>query len=186
MEPYLILPIGALIASVFASVFLDVSETFKIRNEVILDVVGFFGEIDHQFQDFHVYRSTEIADRLLDISDEDCRSLGSALSVLLSSTSIHKKMAIGFRKKEELGLFLELNNQLRKVASILSGATQSAGTKEGQQVKQLFKDKIDPLRHNLMIGLMAGAKFNGILFDTYKVRMPTFYKIATIFKKPKN
>ena len=94
-------------------------------------------------------------------------------------------MAITFGEKEQLGLFLELSNQLHQVAGILRRATPSAEIKEGQEVKQLFKDKIDPLRDKLMRDLIKGAKIAASLLDTYKHQMPTLYKVTYIFIKPK-
>ena len=185
MEQIFSVLIGALIASILAVVFLHVSEKLKIRNEALLEVVGFCDEIYHHLQNLHVDKNTEHTDRDLDLTIEDHQYLSRELTVLLTSTKVHEKMAIAFGEKEELGLFLELSNQLSQVASILRKATRSAGTNERQQVKQLFKDKIDPLRHKLMRGLIKGAKFTGVLLDTYKDQMPAFYKITSIFIKPK-
>ena len=185
MEQLFSVLIGALIASILAVVFLHVSETFKIRNEVLLDVTGFCDEIYHIFKNLHVYKNTGCTDRDLDLTIEDCRHLSRELTGLLTSAKIHKKMAITFGEKEQLGLFLELSNQLHQVAGILRRATPSAEIKEGQQVKQLFKDKIDPLRDKLMRDLIKGAKIAASLLDTYKHQMPTFYKVTYIFIKPK-
>ena len=183
MEQIFSVLIGALIASILAVVFLHVSEKFKIRNEALLEVVGFCDEIYHHL---HVYQNAEYTDRDLDLTIEDYQSLSRELTVLLTSTKVHEKMAIAFGEKEELGLFLELSNQLRQVASILRRATRSAGINAGQQVNQLFKDKIDPLRHKLIRDLLKGAKVTGILLDVYKGQMPTFYKITPNFIKPKS
>jgi hypothetical protein len=60
-----------------------------------------------------------------------------------------------------------------------------SGINEGQQVNQLFKDKIDPLRHKLIRDLIKRVKVTGILLDIYKCQMPTFYKITSNFIKPK-
>jgi len=185
MEQFFSVLIGALIASMLAVAFLHVSEKFKIRNEVFLEVFGFCNAIYHHLHNFHVYKNAEYTDRDLDLTIEDYRYLSRELSVLLTPTKVHDKIATAFGEKEELGLFLELSNQLHQVASILRRATRSAGIDEGQQVKQLFKDKIDPLRHKLIRDLIKRAKVTGILFDIYKCRMPTFYKITSIFIKPK-
>jgi hypothetical protein len=185
MEQLFSVLIGALIASILAVLFLHVSEKLKIRSEVLLEVVGFCDKTYHHFQNLHVYKNTEDTNRDLDLTIEDYRYLSRELTVLLTSTKVHEKMAIAFGEKEELGLFLELSNQLRQVASILRSATLSAGLNEGQQVKQFFKDKIDPLRHKLVRDLIKGAKVTGILLDTYKCQMPTFYKVTSIFIKPK-
>ena len=185
MEQIFSVLIGALIASMLAVVFLHVSEKFKIRSEVLLEVVGFCDEIYHHLRNLHVYKNAEYTDRDLDLTIEDCRHLSKELTVLLTSTKVHEKMAIAFGEKEELVLFLELSNQLRQVASILRKATLSSGINEGQQVNQLFKDKIDPLRHKLIRDLIKGAKITGILPDIYKCQMPTFYKITSYFIKPK-
>lgn len=185
MEQFFLVLIGALIATIFAIVFLDVSEKLNNRSKVLFDVVGFCDETYHHFRDLHVYKNEESTDRDLDLTVEDCRYLSRELHVLLTSTKVHEKMAIAFGEKEELGLFLALSNQLRQVEIILRRATQNTGINEGQQIKQLFKDKIDPLRHKLMRELIKRAKFAGILFDIYKFRMPTFYKITSVFIKPK-
>ncbi|MBC8434515.1 MAG: hypothetical protein H8D96_21610 [Desulfobacterales bacterium] len=185
MEQLFSVLIGALIASILAVVFLHVSEKFKIRSEVLLEVVGFGDEICHHLQNLHVYKNAEHTDRDLDLTIEDYRYLSRELTVLLTSTKVHEKMAIAFGEKEELGLFLELGTQVREVASILRRTTRSAGINEGQQVNQLFKDKIDPLRHKLIRHLMKGATVTGILLDVYKCQMPTFYKITSNFIKPK-
>ena len=185
MEQFFSVLIGALIASIIAVIFLQASEKFKIRSEVLLDVVGFCDEIYHHFQNIHVYKNVTCTGRDLDFTIEDCQYLSRDLSLILTSTKVHKKMAIAFGEKEELGLFLELCNQLRKVESIFRKAMGISGINEGQQVKQLFKDKIDPLRHKLMRDLINGAKFTGILLDIYKCQMPTFYKITSIFIKQK-
>ncbi len=182
MEQLLSVLIGVLIASILSIVYLHVSEKLKIRSEVLLEVVGFCDETYHHL---HVYKNAEYTDRDLDLTIEDYRYVSRELTVLLTSTKIHEKMAIAFGEKEELGLFLELSNQLRQVASILLRATRSSGINEGQQVNQLFKDKIDPLRHKLIRDLIKRVKVTGILLDIYKCQMPTFYKITSNFIKPK-
>lgn len=185
MEQSFSVLIGALIASILAIVFLHVSEKFKIRNEVLLDVVGFCENIYHQFQNIHVYKKTVDTDRGLDLTIEDCRYLSRELTVILTSTKVHEKIARAFGEKEEYGLFLEFINQLRQVDSILCGATGGAGINNGLHVKKLFKDKIDLLRHKLMTDLIKGARVTGVLSDIYKCQMPTFYKISSIFIKSK-
>ena len=185
MEQLFSVLIGALIASILAIVYLHVSEKFKIRSEVLLEVVGFCDEIYHHLQNLHVYKNAEYTDRGLDLTIEDYRYLSRKLTVLLTSTKVHAKMALAFGEKEELGLFLELSNQLRQVASILRRATRSGWIKENPQVHELFRDKIDPLRHKLMRDLIKGAKASGILLDLYKCQMPTFYKITSKVSKPK-
>lgn len=185
MEQFFLVLVGALIASIIAVVFLHASEKFKIRSEVLLDVVGFCDEIYHHFQNIHVYKNVTSTGRDLDLTIEDCQCLNRGLSLILTSTKVHKKMAVAFGEKEELGIFLELCNQLRQVASVLRKDTGNARINEGQQVKQIFKDKIDPLRHKLMQDLINGAKYTGILPDIYKYQMPTFYKATSIFIKPR-
>ena len=184
MEQFSVL-IGALIAIILSVGYLHVSEKAKIRSEVLLDVVGFWDEIYHHLQNLHVYKNAVYTDRDIDLTIEDYRFLSKELTVLLTSAKVHEKMAIAFGEKEELGLFLELRNQLRQVASILRRAAQSAGINEGQQVNQLFIDKIDPLRHKLIRDLIKRATVTGILLDIYKCQMPTFYKITSNFIKPK-
>jgi hypothetical protein len=185
MEQFFLVLISAHIASILAIVFLHVSEKFKIRNEVLLDVVGFCEKTYQQLQNIHVYKNVVNTDRGLDLTSEDYRYLSRELTVILTSAIVHEKMAIAFGEKEEYGLFLEFSNQLRQVASILCRATESSGSNNGLQVKKLFKDKIDPLRHKLMIDLIKGAKVTEVLSDIYKCQMPTFYKITAIFIKPK-
>jgi hypothetical protein len=185
MEQLFSVLIGALIASILSVGYLHVSEKLKIRSEVLLEVVGFCDEIYHHLQNLHVYKNAEYTVRDLDLTIKDYRYLSRGLTVILTSTKVHEKMAIAFGEKEELGLFLELSNQLRQVASILLRATRSAEVNEGQQVNQLFKDKIDPLRHKLIRDLIKGAKVAAILPDIYKCQMPTFYKITSNFIKPK-
>jgi len=185
MEQLISVIIGVLIASILSMGYMHISENLKIRSEVLLEVVGFCDEIYHHLQNFHVYKNAGYTDRDLDLTIEDYRCLSRELTVVLTSTKVYKKMALAFGEKEELGLFLELSNQLRQVASILHRAMPSAGINEGQQVNQLFKDKIDPLRHKLIRDLIKGAKITGILPDIYKCQMPTFYKITSYFIKPK-
>jgi hypothetical protein len=185
MEQLFSILIGALIASILSVVYLHVSEKLKIRSEVLLEVVAFCDEIYHHLQNLHVHKNAKYIDRDLDLTIEDYRYLSKGLTVILTSTKVHEKMAIAFGEKEELGLFLELSNQLRQVASILCKATRSVEINEGQQVNQLFKDKIDPLRHKLIQDLIKGAKITAILPDIYKCQMPTFYKITSNFIKPK-
>ncbi len=185
MEQLFSVLIGALIASILSIVYLHVSEKFKIRSEVLLEVVGFCDAIYHHLRNLHVYKNAKYTDRDLDLTIEDYRYLSKGLTVLLTSTKVHEKMAIAFGEKEELGLFLELSKQLHQVASILRKATRSDGINEGQQVNQLFKDKIDPLRQKLIRDLIKRAKVTGILPDIYKCQMPTFYKITSNFIKPK-
>ncbi|MBU0986216.1 MAG: hypothetical protein KKH68_03090 [Proteobacteria bacterium] len=185
MEQLLSVLIGALIASILSAGYLQVSEKSKIRNEAFLEVVCFCDEIYHHLQNLHVYKNAACTDRDLGLIIEDYQHVSRELTVLLTSAKVHEKMALAFKEKEELGLFLELSNQLRQVASILRSATQSAGINEGQQVNQLLKDKIDPLRHKLIRGLIKEAKITGILLDIYKFQMPTFYKITSNFIKPK-
>jgi len=150
MEQLLSVLIGVLIASILSVVYLHVSEKLKIRSEVLLEVVGFYDEIYHHLQKLHSFKNSEYTDRDLDLTIEDYQCLSRELTVLLTSTKVHEKMAIAFGEKEELGLFLELSNQLHQVASILHRATPNAGINEGYQVNQLFKEKIDPLRHKLI------------------------------------
>ena len=185
MEQLISVIIGVLIASILSVGYLHISENLKIRSEVLLEVVGFCDEIYHHLQNFHSFRNSEYTDRDLDLTIEDYQCLSRELTVLLTSTKVYKKMAIAFGEKEELGLFLELSNQLHQVASILHRATPNAGINEGYQVNQLFKEKIDPLRHKLIRDLMKRAKVTGILPDIYKCQMPTFYKITSYFIKPK-
>ncbi len=184
MEQFSVL-IGALIAIILSVGYLHVSEKIKIRSEVLLEVVGFWDKIYHHLQNLHVDNNAVGTKKDPDLTIEDYRYLSRELTVLLTSTKIHEKMAIAFGEEEELGLFLELSSQLHQVANILRKATQSAGIKEGQQVCQLFKDKIDPLRHKLIRDLINGATITGILLDIYKCQMPTFHKIASNFIKPK-
>ena len=185
MEQLISVIIGVLIASILSVGYLHISENLKIRSEVLLEVVGFCDEIYHHLQNFHSFKNSEYTDRDLDLTIEDYQCLSRELTVLLTSTKVHKKMAIAFGEKEELGLFLELSNQLHQVASILRKAAPNNGINEGQQINQLFKDKIDPLRHKLIRALIKGAKVTGILPDIYKCQMPTFYKITSNFIKPK-
>lgn len=185
MEQLFSVLIGALVASILSVGYLHVSEKLKMRSEVLLEVVGFCDEIYHHLQNFHVYKNAEYTDRNLDLTIEDYRSLSRELTVLLTSTKVNEKIVAAFGEKEELGLFLELSNQLRQVARILHRATRNAGINEGQQVNQLFKDKIDPLRHKLIRDLIKEAKVTGILPDIYKCQMPAFYKITSYFIKPK-
>ena len=185
MEQLFSVLIGTLIASILAVFFLQVSEKFKNRNEVLLGVVGFCNQIYHHLQNFHVYKNAGCTDRDLDLTIEDYRCVSRELTEILTSAKVHEKIAMAFGEKEELGLFLELSNQLRQVASILHTATPSAGIKEKQHVNRLFEDKIDPLRHKLTQGLIKGAKVAGTLLATCKCEMPTFYKITSVFIKPK-
>jgi len=185
MEQLFSVLIGTLVASILSVGYLHVSEKLKMRSEVLLEVVGFCDEIYHHLQNFHVYKNAEYTDRDHDLAIEDYRSLSRELTVLLTSTKVNEKMVTAFGEKEELGLFLELSNQLRQLARILHRATRNAGINTGQQVNQLFKDKIDPLRHKLLQNLIKGAKVTGILPDVYKYQMPTFYKITSYFIKPK-
>lgn len=183
MEQLLSVLIGVLIASILSVVYLRFSEKLKIRSEVLLEVIGFCDKIYQHLQNFHVYKNAEHTDRDLDLTIEDYRCLSRELTVLLTATKVHEKMAIAFGEKEELGLFLELSNQLHQVASILRKAAPNNGINEGQQINQLFKDKIDPLRHKLIRDLIKGTKVTGILPDIYKCQMPTFYKITSYFMR---
>jgi hypothetical protein len=185
MEQFFSVLIGVLIASILSILYLRVSEKLKIRSEVLLEVVGFCDEIYHHLQNFHVYKNAEDTAGKLDLTIEDYRRLSRELTVLLTSTKVHEKMTIAFGEKQELGLLLELSNRLHHVASLLQTATQSHGINRAKQVNQLFKDKIDPLRHKLIRDLLKGAKVTGILSDIYKCQMPTFYKITAYFIKPK-
>ena len=88
-------------------------------------------------------------------------------------------------KKRNLVFSLSYATNCAKLRVYCAKPRETAGINEGQQVKQIFKDKIDPLRHKLMQDLINGAKFTGILPDIYKYQMPTFYKATSIFIKPK-
>ena len=178
--------IGALIATVLSVAYLYFSNKSKIRIEVLLEVVGFCDDIYHNLENLHYFKNAEYTKKNTEFPIEDYRKLSRELTVFLTSTKVHAKMAIAYGERDELALFLKLSNRFRSVASILRQATRSGWVNEGPQIHQMFEKEIDPLRHTLVRALIKGARPKGIILNLYRYHMPTFYKATSKLAKHKN
>lgn len=154
-----------------------------MRSEVLLEVVGFCGDVYHHLKTLYAFKDAEHTNRVTDLTIEDYRKYSRELTVFLISAKIHVKMAIAYGEFDELALFLELSNHFRQVAKILRRATRSGWINEGPQINHLFDKEIDPLRHALQRALIRGTKPSGILLNLFRCYIPTFYKVAVRKKK---
>lgn len=162
MEQLLSGLIGALAATVLSVVYHWNSENRTLRRELLVDVVAYFDEIYNRLQFLHTVKDGNVDTAWVYLKEDEYGAMSRELSVLLTSSTLHAKLALIYGEGELLGEFNALRSRLINIASKLRTTKLSDWPEESVNIRGEFQGKIDPMRaqieRNLRLGASLGAK----------------------------
>lgn len=156
--------VGALIGSGLAVVYQYVSLAIQRRSEILFLAVDYFDELNYLSRQIEQYKEKKYKECREVFSREKYLELCNKTDRLLTSSSVHARVAVIFgENSKELDSFNILRQKLTDAALLLFQANAHSWDEASQSVFELFEKEIDPLRQATERALIQSTQLKAVL-----------------------
>lgn len=171
--------VGAFFATILTTYYSYVSDQWKWRANILLEVVAYCDDIYDNLQNLSVMKNASYTNKKKEINHDDYRDRSNNLSTLLKTSLPGVKLALIYGDGDMLGIFNQLRAEFHAVSSILRKATSDNWEKEQEKIMLKFSQKIDPMRASFESMLLQDAREY-----MFKNRLHAFFSALLLWIKP--
>lgn len=170
MEMLLSGVLGAIIATIISVWYQHKSEQIRDRKCAIMAITDWLDNIYVNLQALSAHKEELISNQIESMPSDEYRTMNNQLRILILSNKILLQTAITYGQSEIFNKITVLHDQLSKAARIFWNSRSNSWQQDNNQIMQIFKEKIDPVRTDLTNNLINSLNDFSLLsiFNNWK------------------